>query len=250
MTGDSTTSYSDSEAPPPKALWRRLLPAALLLCALALALVLGIDDYLSFATLRDNHALLLKHVAQLGILAGIVYIAIYIVVVALSFPGAIFLTLSSGFLFGVVEGAFYSVIGATLGATVIFLVARTAVGDTLSRRAAPALQRMEQGFHKNALSYLLVLRLIPLFPFWLVNLVPALLGVSLRIYMLGTFFGIIPGSFVYSLTGASLGSAFESHENFTLAGILTPVMIMALVGLAALSMLPVLYKRLYWMHEK
>jgi uncharacterized membrane protein YdjX (TVP38/TMEM64 family) len=250
MTGDSTTSYSDSEAPPPKVLWWRLLPAALLLGALALALVLGVDDYLNFETLRDNHALLLEHVAQFSILASIVYIIIYIVVVALSFPGAIFLTLSGGFLFGAVEGAFYSVIGATLGATVVFLVARTAVGDTLSRRSAPALQRMEQGFHENALSYLLMLRLIPLFPFWLVNLVPALLGMSLRIYVLGTFFGIMPGSFVYSLAGAGLGSAFESSENFTLTGILTPTMIVALVGLAALSMLPVLYKRLCWTRAK
>ncbi|MDP7539909.1 MAG: TVP38/TMEM64 family protein, partial [Alphaproteobacteria bacterium] len=117
MTGDSTTSYSDSEAPPPKALWWRLLPAALLLGALTLALLLGIDDYLSFEALRDNRALLLEQVARLGILAGLVYIVMYIVVVALSFPGAIFLTLSGGFLFGAVEGAFYSVIGATLGAT-------------------------------------------------------------------------------------------------------------------------------------
>jgi uncharacterized membrane protein YdjX (TVP38/TMEM64 family) len=250
MTGDSTTSDSEGEAPPPKALWRRLLPAALLLATLALALALGADDYLSFEALRDNRALLLDHVARLGILAGLVYIAIYTVVVALSLPGATFLTLSGGFLFGAVEGAFYSVIGATFGATIIFLIARTAVGDALTKRAGPALQRMEQGFRDNALSYLLVLRLIPLFPFWLVNLVPAMLGVPLRIYVLGTFFGIMPGSFVYSLAGAGLGSVFESGEAFTLAGILTPTMIAALVGLAALSMLPVLYKRLRRKPEK
>ncbi|MDP6953790.1 MAG: TVP38/TMEM64 family protein [Alphaproteobacteria bacterium] len=244
MTGDSTTSDSEDEAPPPKALWRRLLPAAVLLGALGTALALGADDYLSFEALRDNRALLLEHVARLGLLAAAAYIAIYAIVVALSLPGAAFLTLSGGFLFGAVQGAFYGVIGATLGATVIFLVARTAFGDALTRRAGPALKRMEEGFRENALSYLLVLRLIPLFPFWLVNLVPALLGVPLRIYVLGTFFGIMPGSLVYSLAGAGLGSVFESGEDFTLSGILTPTMIAALVGLAALSMLPVLYKRL------
>ena len=103
---------------------------------------------------------------------------------------------------------------------------------------------MEDGFRDNALSYLLVLRLVPLFPFWLVNLVPALLGVRLRIYVLGTFVGIIPGTFVYCLAGQGLGSVFESGETLTLSGILTPTMIAALAGLAGLALLPVAYKRL------
>ena len=244
MTGGSTTPDSEPEAQTPRPLWRRLLPLAVLAAIIATVFALGIDDYLSFEALRDNRALLLGQVAQYGILAGLAYIALYSAVVALSLPGATFMSLAGGFLFGVAAATVYTVIGATLGATVIFLVARTAVGDALYRRAGPALRRMEDGFRENALSYLLVLRLVPLFPFWLVNLVPALLGVRLGIYVLGTFVGIIPGTFVYCLAGQGLGSVFESGEAFTLSGILTPTMIAALAGLAGLALLPVAYKRL------
>ena len=102
---------------------------------------------------------------------------------------------------------------------------------------------MESGFRENALNYLLVLRLIPLFPFFVVNLVPAFLGVSLRIYVLGTLVGIIPGSFVYATVGAGLGSIFDSGEEFSLKGILTPEIVTALVGLAILAIVPVIYKK-------
>ena len=244
MTGGSTTPNSEAQARKPRPPWRRLLPLAVLVAGVATVFALGIDDYLSFEALRDNRALLLEQVARYGILAGLAYMAVYVVVVALSLPGATFVSLAGGFLFGVTAATVYTVIGATLGATVIFLIARTAVGDALSRRAGPALRRMEDGFRDNALSYLLVLRLVPLFPFWLVNLVPALLGVRLRIYVLGTFVGIIPGTFVYCLAGQGLGSVFESGETLTLSGILTPTMIAALAGLAGLALLPVAYKRL------
>jgi uncharacterized membrane protein YdjX (TVP38/TMEM64 family) len=136
------------------------------------------------------------------------------------------------------------VIGATCGATALFLAARTALGDYLRARAGSTIKRMEEGFRQNALSYLLVLRLIPLFPFFLVNLVPAFLGVSLPVYVVGTFFGIIPGTFVFALIGAGLGSVFDSMQEFSLQGALTPQVIVALVGLAILSLIPVAYK--YW----
>jgi uncharacterized membrane protein YdjX (TVP38/TMEM64 family) len=229
---------------PTRPLWRRLLPAAVLVAAIAAAFALGLADYLSFETLRDNRAHLLAWVASYGIVAGLAYIAAYIVVVALSLPGAIFVSLAGGFMFGAALATVYTVVGATVGATVIFLVARSAVGDLFYEKAGSGLRRMEDGFRDNALSYLLFLRLIPLFPFWLVNLVPAFLGVSLRVYLIGTFFGIIPGTFVYCLAGAGLGSVFEAGETFSVASVLTPKMIAALVGLAVLALLPVVYKRL------
>ncbi|HEX9647839.1 MAG TPA: TVP38/TMEM64 family protein [Alphaproteobacteria bacterium] len=225
-------------------LWRRLVPLALLAAAIALAFALGLDDYLSFEALRANRERLLELVQRYGVVAGIGYMAVYAGVVALSLPGATFMTLAGGFMFGAALATLYTVIGATAGATVIFLIARTAAGDVLARRAGPALRRMEQGFRDNALNYLLVLRLIPLFPFWLVNLVPALLEVPLRTYVIGTFFGIIPGTFVYCLAGAGLGSVLESGAEFSLAGVLTPTMIAALAGLALLALLPIAYKRL------
>ena len=123
--------------------------------------------------------------------------------------------------------------------------AKTALGDALRDRAGPWLKKLEAGFHENALSYLLVLRLIPLFPFFVVNLVPAFLGVRLRTYVIGTVVGIIPGSFVFASVGAGLGSLFDMTmgNELELSGILTPEIVTALVGLALLSLLPVAYKK-------
>lgn len=230
--------------PGARPLWRRLLPLALLAAAIALAFAFGADDYLSFDALRAHREDLLALVARYGVLAGLGYMAVYAGVVALSLPGAIFMTLSGGFMFGAVLGTVYTVIGATVGATVIFLIARTAAGGVLARRAGPAVRRMEQGFREDALSYMLVLRLIPVFPFWLVNLAAAVLDVPPRIYVFATFVGIVPGTFVYCLAGAGLGSVLESGEAFSVRSVLTPTMIAALVGLALLSLLPVAYKRI------
>ncbi|MEC9369347.1 MAG: VTT domain-containing protein, partial [Pseudomonadota bacterium] len=160
----------------------------------------------------------------------------------LSVPGAALLTVTGGFLFGIWVGTAAVVVGATLGATAVFLIARTALGEALRAKAGPAIRKMEQGFRENALSYLLVLRLIPLFPFFLVNLVPAFLGVPLATFVVGTFFGIMPGTFVFISIGAGLGSIFDSMQEFTLKGALTPEVIVALVGLAVLSLIPVAYR--------
>jgi uncharacterized membrane protein YdjX (TVP38/TMEM64 family) len=153
------------------------------------------------------------------------------------------LSITGGFLFGTVWGAVHSVLSATLGATLLFLIAKTSVGDPLRATAGPWLQKMQAGFQENALSYLLVLRLVPLFPFFVVNLVPAFLGVALSTYILGTFVGIIPGAFVYASVGAGLGSLFEAGGTFSAKGILTPQILMALIGLAVLALIPVVYKK-------
>jgi uncharacterized membrane protein YdjX (TVP38/TMEM64 family) len=168
--------------------------------------------------------------------------AIYTTAVAFSLPGATVLSITGGFLFGTVWGTVCIVISATLGATVLFLIAKTAFGDALRTRAGPWLQNMEAGFRDNALSYLLVLRLVPLFPFFMVNLVPALLGVPLPTYVLGTFVGIIPGALVYATVGAGLGSIFDAGGEFSATGILAPKVLLSLIGLAVLAMLPVVYK--------
>jgi uncharacterized membrane protein YdjX (TVP38/TMEM64 family) len=178
------------------------------------------------------------------LLAGLIYIAIYALVIALSVPGGAVLTIAGGFLFGSVIATLLVVFAATLGATLVFLIAKTALGDPLRARASPFLKRMEAGFQEDALNYLLVLRLIPIFPFWIVNLVPAFLGVPLRTYVLGTFVGIIPGSFVFASVGAGIGSVLDSGEEFSPSSVLTPQIVIALVGLAALALLPVAYRKL------
>ncbi len=136
------------------------------------------------------------------------------------------------------------VLGATPGAAALSLVAKTSFGDARRAKAGPWLKKMEAGFQDDAFSYMLVLRLVPLFPFFVVNLVPALLGGRLRTYVVATFVGIIPGAFVFASVGAGLGSVFDSMEEFSPASALTPEVITALVGLAVLSLIPVAYKKL------
>ena len=222
----------------------RFIPVIILVAGLALFFVLGLDEYLGFEALRQHRAWLVAQVEAYGVLAGLVFMLVYAVVIALSIPGGAALTLAAGFLFGTAWGAAWVVVGATLGAVCVFLAARTAFADMLRARAGPGLRRMEAGFKENALSYLLVLRLIPLFPFWLVNIVPAFLGVPLRTYAIATVIGIIPGAFVFASVGAGLGSIFDTTDAFDPAAALTPQVVTALVGLAVLSLLPVAYKKI------
>ncbi|SLN32290.1 TVP38/TMEM64 family protein [Oceanibacterium hippocampi] len=223
---------------------KRWAPVAGLAAVGGLVVAFDLHQYLSFSALQDHNETLRALVAGHRAAAVLGYIAIYAVATALSLPGGLVLTVAGGFLFGPVQGTAITVVAATIGASAIFLVARSALGDALRRRAGGAIGRMAEGFRDNALSYLLVLRLVPLFPFFLVNLVPAFLGVRLGTYVLGTFVGIIPGTFVYTSVGTGLGSVFASGAEVSVAGVLTPEVIVALAGLALLSLLPVVYKRL------
>ncbi len=220
----------------------RFAPIAVIALALVLFFVLGLDRYLSFEQLREHRGALAGFVAENGVLSAFAFIVIYALATAVSLPGAAVLTLAGGFLFGILGGTIYAVAGATIGATGVFLAARTALGDGLRRRAGPAVRRMEQGFREHALSYLLFLRLVPLFPFWLVNLVPAFLGVPLRTYVIGTFFGIIPGGFVFASVGNGLGAVFDAGRTPDLSVIFNPEVLLPILGLALLSLVPVIYK--------
>ena len=224
--------------------YKRLIPVGVLILGLAAFFVFDLGRFLSFDALRENRAALLDWVDTYGVIAALVYMFIYAVAIAFSLPGGAVLTITGGFLFGSIWGTVCVVIAATAGATALFLIAKTSFGDALRAKAGPALQRMQDGFQEGALSYLLVLRLVPLFPFFLVNLVPAFLGVSLRVYVLGTFIGIIPGTFVFATVGAGLGSVFDQGGEFSAAGILTPQIITALIGLAVLALIPVVYKKI------
>jgi uncharacterized membrane protein YdjX (TVP38/TMEM64 family) len=226
---------------------RRLAPLLLLLAGIALFFALGLHQHFSFDSLRQNRAELLDFVARSWLLAALLYIAVYIGTTSLSLPWGALLTLAGGFLFGPVAGTVLSVISATAGAFLLFTVAKSALGDPLRARArrslkAGAWQRIEAGFQANALSYLLFLRLVPIFPFFVVNLVPAFLGVRPRIYLLGTLLGIVPGTLIYSVVGSGLGKIFERGEEFSLDNVLTPEILAGLAALALLSMIPVVYK--------
>ncbi len=219
----------------------RWLPVAVLGLGAIAVFAFGLDDYLTFESLHENRMLLEGFISDHRVLAPVVFFLVYATVVAFSLPGGAVMTIAGGFLFGNVLGTALVILSATMGAVAIFTAAKTALGESLRAKAGPWLQNFEAGFQKNAFNYLLVLRLIPLFPFFVVNLVPAFLGVGLRTYTIATVIGIIPGSFVYASVGAGLGSIFAVGGEFSPAGILTPEIVTALVGLAILSLLPVAY---------
>lgn len=223
-------------------LLRRVLPLAVILGGIGVFFAKGWNAYLTFDALRQHHEWLLAQVAENAVLTAAAFMLTYAAIVAFSLPGAAVMSIAGGFLFGQWMGMSWNILAATTGATALFLVARTAWGDLLHEKAGPWLERFEKGFQENALSYLLAMRLVPAFPFFVVNLVPAFLGVRLRTFVIATFFGIMPGAFVYSSVGAGLGSIFESGESFTGSGILTPEIITAIVGLILLSLLPVAYR--------
>jgi uncharacterized membrane protein YdjX (TVP38/TMEM64 family) len=222
---------------------RRILPIVVVVVGIAAFFLLGFDRYLTVDGLRDNRAALVRFVAENIWLAALIYMAAYATVIALSVPGGALMTVAGGLLFGALRGTVFVVIAATIGATLLFLIARYALGDVMRQRAGPFVQRMEQGFRANAFSYLLVLRLVPAFPFWAVNLAPALLGVPLSTYVLATAIGIVPGTFVFASFGAGLGAIFDAGGEVSLRGILTPQIIAALVGLAVLALVPVAIKK-------
>jgi uncharacterized membrane protein YdjX (TVP38/TMEM64 family) len=204
----------------------------------------GLGRYLTLDALRDNRAALQAFVAAHGLSAGLSFVVLYMVAVALSFPGATILTLAGGFLFGTFLGAALSVTGATAGAAVLFVAAKTAFGDSLRHRAGPFLSRMADGFEKNAFNYLLVLRLIPVFPFCAINLGAALLGMRFAPFVLGTALGIIPGGLAYSAFGAGLGKIFDAGGAVNLSSILSPQLIAGLAGLSLLALAPIALQRL------
>ena len=243
MHPDLTTPATDMPSTRTRSVVSRLIPLALLAAVFAVVFGLGLHKYLSFEQLRLHRGALMAYVASMPVKAVLLFIAAYAAATALSLPGGIVLTLAGGFLFGMWLGAAAVVVGATIGATLLFIAARTVLADALRAKAGPWLARMEAGFREDAWSYLLVLRLVPGFPFFIVNLVPAFLGVPLSTFVATTFLGIIPGTFVFASIGSGLGSIFDAMEEFTLKGALTPQVIVALVGLAALSLIPVIVKR-------
>lgn len=182
---------------------RTWAPLVVVVGAMVLVLVMGWHRHLSFENLALQRDALRAFVDANLALAILAYIGVYVAVVALSLPGATILTIGGGLLFGVAVAAPATVVAATVGATVIFLIAKSSLGATLAARAGPWLERFRQGFEKEGLSYMLFLRLVP-FPFFIINLAPALLGVPLRTFVVGTFFGIIPGTFAFSFLGDTL----------------------------------------------
>jgi uncharacterized membrane protein YdjX (TVP38/TMEM64 family) len=222
---------------------KRFGPLILVALAVAVVLASGLADHLSLVELKARRDQLQDFVALHPALSFGLYILIYIAVVSLSLPGALVMTLSGGFLFGPWLGAAAASSGASLGAAVIFLVCRSAVGDSLRGKAGSTIAKIEEGVRRDAFSYILTLRLIPVMPFWLVNLAAGFVNIPLRTFLAATVLGILPGSLVYSGLGAGLGEVFASGQEPNLGVIFEPHVLLPLVGLGLLSLLPVVLRR-------
>jgi uncharacterized membrane protein YdjX (TVP38/TMEM64 family) len=222
---------------------KAMLPLLAILAVLLLALSLGWHRHLSWSALAAAQADLLAHVAARPLVSAATYVAAYAAAVAVSIPGAVVITVTGGLLFGTVAGTALAVTGATIGAVLLFLAARTAAGPLLAARAAPLLGRIRPGLERDGFAYLLAARLIPVLPFWLINLAPALVGMRLAPFALATFLGIIPGTVVFASIGAGLGHVLESGRTPDLGLILSPQVLLPFVALAALSLAPTLWRR-------
>ena len=203
----------------------------------------GLGELLSLETLARHRVALTGFVAQNWLLAAGGFVLAYAAAVALSVPGAVILTLSGGFLFGALVGTALTVVAATIGATLVFLLARRIFGADALDRLGPVAQKLAAGLRRDAGPYLLVLRLVPLFPFFLVNLVPAFAGVRLPVFVVTTLLGILPATAVFSLAGAGLGGVLDAGGTLEVRSILTPQILGALLGLAALSLAAIPLKR-------
>jgi uncharacterized membrane protein YdjX (TVP38/TMEM64 family) len=249
-----------ADATPAKPQWHRFLPLIVVAGVLGVIIANGWHKALTLENVfavRDRFQGFINGNLLLAMLG---YIAVYAGAVALSVPGAAVLTLSGGLMFGWFLGGISAVTGATIGAILLFLIARTAFGESLRAKAGPAINSLVEGFQKDAFNYLLFLRLVPAFPFFIVNIAAALLAVPFRTYAIATFFGIMPASFAFASIGAGLDSVFakaKADQALCLAGkvaaacplelspksLVTKEILIALTLLSIVALIPVAYKK-------
>jgi len=227
---------------PKRPLWQRFVPIGLLALGLVVFFSLGLQRYLSLDSLKAHRAALLDFVAIHPLMAPALYSAVYVAVIAFSIPGGTILTIAGGFLFGTLEAAFLATCSATLGGSILFLATRTALADFFRARMGPRLIRFEDGFNRNAFSYLFASRLIPMFPFPIVNIASGLLGVNARTFVLATFLGIIPATVVFAGLGSGLGTLFDRGAEPNLHLIFEPQIFLPLIGLAILALIPPVWR--------
>lgn len=223
---------------------KKFVPFSILLSGLIVFWFLNVNKFISYEWLTENQIELTNWIADNDFLASVVYVLVYIVIVSCSMPVGTAMTIAGGFFFGPVLGASLSVIGATGGAAIAFLAARFAFEPLSKKRfVTPIISQMRDGFERNAFGYMLFLRLIPIFPFFMVNLVPAFLGIKLMIFIVSTFLGIIPGTLIYSYLGGGLSSVLLRWEDVDQNIIFTPLFLFPLIGLGVLVLTPIIYKK-------
>lgn len=257
---DEALMEPEHNSPPQKGPLKRWLPLVLIGGLSVLAISQGWHNHLSLTSLAVHRTALIAFVSENAIVALLAYIALYTTLVALSSPVASLVTITGGFLFGWLIAGPATVFAATLGASILFLAAKTSLGSALEAKAGPWLQKLSEGFRSEAFSYLLFLRLVPVFPFWLVNLAPAFFNVPIKTYVVATALGIIPGTFAFTYIGVGLGSIIDAQMaasgatpacleagtcslEFNIGSLVTPELLIALAGLGIVALIPVALKK-------
>jgi uncharacterized membrane protein YdjX (TVP38/TMEM64 family) len=215
---------------------------ALLAGGLVGMVALGLDGQFGLEAVRRHHAVLASFVSGKPLLASLLFMGIYAFGVAISVPGVQILAVLGGWLFGWLHGTIYVAVAATIAASAVFLLARTALAQSIRDRAGPAVQRFAKGFRDNAPSYVFVLHLLPVLPYAIVNTLPAACGVRLRTFVFGAFLGVLPSALLLAQFGSGLGEVLAQGSSIRLSSFLTPKIMMALAGLGSLALLPILYR--------
>ena len=237
---------TDMSQPRAESGFLRKLPLFAILAVTVVGAV-TLRDHLSFDALARNHDALIAFRDANYLLTVLAFIAAYVVIVAFSLPGATIATLTGGFLFATFPGALFNITGATIGATIIFLAARWGLGEKLAAKmdgSDGAVKKIKTAIDENQWEALFLIRLVPAVPFFVANLVPALVGVPLFRFVVTTFLGIIPGAVVYTSVGAGLGEVFARGETPDLGVIFEPHILLPILGLSLLAALPILLKAL------
>ncbi len=237
------------------------LPLVLVVCLMIAAYVLGVQDHLTLQKIATNREELRLFIASNLALALLIYMAIYVSVVALSIPGTFLLTIAGGLLFGWILGSIATVFAATAGSSLIFFAAKTSLESILARKSGPIIARIQAGFARDAFHYLLFLRLVPLVPFWLVNIAAALAQIRLKTFVAATFLGIMPATIAFSFVGSGLDSVIDAQKSaydtcllqgyasackfeLSFTSIITPQLLLALAALGGVALIPVAIKKL------
>jgi len=243
MSTDMTADMNE-EIKPKKSLGGHLksfAPFIVLLAGLGFALSQGWQEYLTLEGFAKNIGWLDAQIAQNFFLVLGAYMLVYAAATAFMVPAS-FLTISGGVLFGLAFGTSATVVGATIGACILFMAAKTSLGETLRSIVGPFIDKMQKGFNDDALSYMFALRLIPAFPFAVVNIAPAILGAKFRDYFITTLFGIIPGTLAYTWIGVAVGDTLRAGGDVDI-GTLAQNFIPAFIALGVVALIPVVYKK-------
>lgn len=248
MNDEQQSIASDNKKSSSTSTLKRFLPLVVIVLGLAGGYAAGLHEYLTLSALAEQRDTLQNFVNGNLFLASAIYLAAYIAAVSFSFPAASILTIFGGFLFGFALGGTLTAIGATIGATILFKATQSAFGDFLRDRAGPFAKKLSAGFEKDAFSYLLILRLAPVFPFFVLNIVPALFKIPTRTFVAATFLGILPGTYAYSYLGQGVDSvllsASQSGTEASVSDLVTPEITIAFAALAIVATIPSIIRRI------